>query len=84
MIGVISNDTASPSVWTHVAVLCYLATSAMLAFFVVKSLPYTQPVPDKERMLAPAIILALSLVFIRLLYQILVVFVHQGDFIESI
>ena len=57
---------------------------AMLAFFMVKSLPYTQPVSDKERMLAPVIILALSLVFIRLLYQILVVFVHQGDFIESI
>lgn len=44
------------------------------------SLSFRHQIPGKERLLVPAVCVALPLVFIRLLYQILVIFVNRGDF----
>ncbi|EED14728.1 conserved hypothetical protein [Talaromyces stipitatus ATCC 10500] len=73
-------DPSSPSVWSHVAVICYVVTYAMLVYMIFRSLPFVQMIPPQERILVPAIGLALPLVFVRLLYQVLIVFVHRGTF----
>ncbi|KIW17907.1 hypothetical protein PV08_05102 [Exophiala spinifera] len=70
----------SPTTWSKVAVICYVATYAMLLFLMARSLSFRRQLPGKERLLVPAVWVALPLVFVRLLYQVLVVFVHRGDF----
>lgn len=75
-----NSVTGSATTWSKVAVICYVATYAILVLLMAKSLSFRRDIPGKERLLVPSVFLALPLVFVRLLYQVLVVFVHRGDF----
>ncbi|KND92053.1 hypothetical protein TOPH_03560 [Tolypocladium ophioglossoides CBS 100239] len=80
IIGAESSAENSISPWTDIAVICYVAAFAALAIILIKALPSTDVIPNPERILAPAVGLALPFVFVRLLYQTLIVFVHRGPF----
>ncbi|RHZ59787.1 uncharacterized protein CDV56_103083 [Aspergillus thermomutatus] len=73
-------QTNSPSIWSEVAVIFYVAAGAALVLIFLLTIPYFASVPESERPLAPAIGVALPLDLVRLTYQVLVVFVHRGPF----
>lgn len=83
IIGITSKQSTgeSPSAWSYVAVLCYAAGYCLLVMVLVRSISFVRLTPERERILVPAVCLALPLIFIRLLYQFLLVFVHSGHFV---
>ncbi|EWG52165.1 hypothetical protein FVEG_16936 [Fusarium verticillioides 7600] len=83
IIGVESKSSSgtSPSAWSYAGVLCYAAGFCLLVGILAKSISVVRLAPTRERILVPAVGLALPLVFVRLLYQILLVFVHSGHFV---
>jgi hypothetical protein len=83
IIGVESKSSSgtSPSAWSYAGVLCYAAGFCLLVVVLAKSISVVRLAPTRERILVPAVGLALPLVFVRLLYQILLVFVHSGHFV---
>ncbi|KAK6363850.1 hypothetical protein LTS17_012756 [Exophiala oligosperma] len=70
----------SPAALSKVAVVCYVAGYAMLVFLTARALASRSLVPNKELLLVAAVCVTMPLVFIRLIYQVLLVFVHRGDF----
>lgn len=77
----VTPTTASP--WTYVAVICYIVSFVTLLFIFISLFYYRDVIPVDERILIPAVAVALPLIGARLVYQVLVVFVHDGIFSRS-
>ncbi|KAL2127062.1 hypothetical protein VTI74DRAFT_11390 [Chaetomium olivicolor] len=75
-----NDNPNSPSTESDVAVIFYLVTFAALVLILLVSAPSRSLVPEDERIIVPAVALALPFIAVRVLYSLLVVFVHSGAF----
>lgn len=70
----------SPAVESQVAVILYAVSFAAVALILLLSAPSVSLVPEAERIIVPAVGLALPFIAVRVLYTLLLVFVHSGVF----
>lgn len=77
-----NKNPSSPTVESEVAVVLYVVAFAAVAFVLLLSAPSTSLVPEAERIIVPAVGLALPFIAVRVLYSLLLVFVHSGVFVK--
>ncbi len=75
-----NKDPSSPAVVSQVAVILYLVAFAATAVVLLLSVPSISLIPEAERIIIPAVSLALPFIAVRVLYSLLLVFVHSGAF----
>jgi hypothetical protein len=77
-----NGNPNSPSTESQVAAVFYVVTFAALVLILLVSAPSRSLVPEDERIIVPAVALALPFIAARVLYSLLVVFVHSGTFVR--
>jgi hypothetical protein len=77
-----SHDPNSPATISYVAAVFYAVTLAALVLVLLVSTPSLPLVPEAERIIVPAVALALPFIAVRVLYSLLLVFVHSGVFVR--
>ncbi len=84
IVGATNSDHQSSSlpVESDAAVVIYLVVLVALALVLLISAPSISLVPEGERIIVPAVALALPFIAVRVLYSLLLVFVHSGVFVR--
>ncbi len=77
------RDPNSPAVESEAAVVLYAVAFAALVLVLLLSAPSTSLAPEGERIIVLAVALALPFIAVRVLYSVLLVFVHSGVFVRS-
>ena len=76
------SDPNSPAGESQAAVVLYVVTFAALALVLLLSARSTLLAPEGERIIVLAVALALPFIAVRILYSVLLVFVHSGVFVR--
>ncbi|KAG7289896.1 hypothetical protein NEMBOFW57_006273 [Staphylotrichum longicolle] len=75
-----TSAPTAPAVESEVAVVLYAVSFAAVALVLLLEVPSISLVPEAERIIVPAVGLALPFIAVRVLYSLLLVFVHTGVF----
>lgn len=78
-----TSAPTSPAVESEVAVVLYAVSFAAVALVLLLEAPSISLVPEAERIIVPAVGLALPFIAVRVLYSLLLVFVHSGVFART-
>ncbi len=77
-----SHQPGSPTAITEAAVVLYVVIFVALVIILLLSAPSMSLAPEGERIIVPAVALALPFIAVRVLYSVLLVFVHSGVFVR--
>lgn len=77
------DSSSSVSPWTYAGAVAYIAAYVAIVFIYTKMLPYSDALPQDEKILIPAIGVALPFVLVRLAYSVLTIFIHSGVFLRT-
>lgn len=78
-----TSPPTSPAVESEVAVVLYAVSFAAVSLVLLLEVPSISLVPEAERIIVPAVGLALPFIAVRVLYSLLLVFVHSGVFART-